>query len=128
MRLQKTFTQAKAAQQHFRKEANINSIMAKYQRTGILVDPGQTMRTAPQFGVFEQFDFLEAQNKVAQAKEAFACLPARIRSRFANNPAQLLEFIQDEKNRAEAIAIGIIEETKKPVEPAKIEVETPPAI
>jgi len=106
------YTQPGLTQQHFRKEANINSIMRKYTKTGILVDAGKPMRGAPQFGVFDQFDFLESQNKVVQAKQAFMALPARIRQRFANNPAQLLEFIGDEKNRAEAIAIGLIQEQK----------------
>lgn len=129
MRITKSFIQKneegyKGAQQHFRKEANINSIMAKYAKTGILVDPGTPMRSAPQFGVFGQFDYLECQNKVAQAKQAFMCLPARLRARFSNNPAQLLDFINNESNRAEAIALGIIAETKK----EKEEVEKPQAI
>lgn len=128
MRLAKTFKQEKSAQQHFRQEANINSIMAKYARTGILVEPGKTMRSAPQFGIFEQFDFQEAQNKVCQAKEAFMALPARIRARFSNNPAQLLDFISDESNRAEALALGIIQETKSGEKPEEIAVENPPAI
>lgn len=115
-----TFSEKGKTQQHFRREANINSIMARYTKTGILVDASKPMRNMPQFGVFEQFDFLEAQNKVAQAKQAFMCLPARIRQRFQNDPAQLIEFIQHEENRKEAVAIGLISEApiENPAQPA----------
>lgn len=109
----KVFTDPGVTQQHFKEEANINSIMRKYERTGVLVEPGVRMSRAPQFGIFENLDFHECQNKVALAKEAFMALPSRIRSRFANDPGRLLAFLGDEENRAEAIKLGLVTEVVK---------------
>jgi len=44
-------------------------------------------------------------------------LPAKMRARFHNDPQELLEFISNEENRAEAEKLGLV--AKKP--------ETPPA-
>lgn len=41
-------------------------------------------------------------------KEAFQSLPDKIRKRFHNNPAELLEFLDDQDNREEAIRLGLL--------------------
>lgn len=117
------FTQPGKTQAHFRKTSNINEIFKKYVKTGILVEQGKPMAGVPQFGVFEQFDFLESQNKVVQAKMAFNALPSRIRARFSNDPSKLLQFLGDEKNRSEAISIGLLTEI-----PAKELEKTPEVV
>lgn len=124
----KVFTQPGVTQQHFRDEVNINSIMRRYEKTGVLVDPGVRMSRAPQFGVFENFDFHECQNRVALAKEAFMALPARIRTRFSNDPGMLLQFVGDESNRDEAIKLGLIKEDHKnqPLTPETVKKEGVP--
>lgn len=100
-------------QQHFLEDCNINKIMEKYRRTGIL----PVNQTRAIFGDFsEGFDFMDAQRQIAAAKEAFAQLPAKLRKRFENDPAQLLAFLEDPENRAEAEALGLVE--KKEPEPA----------
>lgn len=43
-----------------------------------------------------------------QAVEAFQALPARVRSRFQNNPAELWDFVQDPANEAEARSLGLL--------------------
>lgn len=101
-------------QQHFLPDCNINMIMEKYRRTGVL----PVNQTRALFGDFSDgFDFLTAQRQIAQAKEAFADLPAKLRKRFDNDPAQLIAFMEDPENRAEAEALGLVEKAKPP-EPA----------
>ena len=48
-------------------------------------------------------------NRVLAAKTEFESLPAQIRARFQNDPAQLIEFLQDENNRPEAEELGLVE-------------------
>lgn len=93
-------------QQHFRQESDVNEIMRRYRATGVL--PG-ARRGVPVFGDFSDgIDFLEAQERVVKAREAFESLPAEVRRRFRNDPAELLEFISDESNRDEAEQLGLV--------------------
>lgn len=60
------------------------------------------------FGDFSDVpDYLEAQNRIAEANEQFDALPAHIRERFDNNPAKLIGFISDKANLSEAIKLGL---------------------
>ncbi len=101
--------------QSFKKETDINHIMARFVKTGIITPEALASRQATFADVSEIGDFLECQMQIKAAESAFMTLPADLRSRFQNQPAQLLDFMKDEKNRDEAIELGII---TKPEEPA----------
>lgn len=91
-------------QEHI-EEADINYIADKFMRTGEMPQVLQLPTPAEFDGIF---DFQTAMNTIAKAKLEFASLPAKIRSRFENDPAQLLEFVNDDNNREEAIRLGFI--------------------
>lgn len=104
-------------------DADINVIMERYARTGQFKPPAGL----PQYGDFSSVtDFQSALNLVIAAEKGFSELPAKIRSRFHNDPANLLEFLALDANREEAIDLGILEkppvvpisEQPKPAEPA----------
>jgi phage internal scaffolding protein len=63
-------------------------------------------------------------NKIKAADEAFMALPAKIRAKFDHDPNALLNYLQNEENRDEAIQIGLID-GKPVVEPIVSAVETP---
>ena len=94
------------AQQQFKDECDINTILQKFNVTGQLpVSPLQ-----PQFGDFSGVtDYQTALNAVLDAQESFDALPARVRERFANDPAAFVDFCLDEANRGEMRALGLIE-------------------
>ena len=113
-------------QQQFADSQNINNIMGKFKRTGILGNPLQAGQRNAQFGDFSSgADFLEAQNTIIRAQESFMDLPSSIRKRFSNNPAELLTFLNDEKNLEEAQQLGLVEKPDEippktePVEPVE---------
>lgn len=111
-------------QEQFAAEADINNIIARYERTGILVDPLIDRRGQAMYGDFSEVDsFFEAQLKVAHAKELFDRLPVRIRERFGYDPGRLIAFLEDEANREEAIRLGLIE--KPEVISEEVKIETP---
>jgi len=96
-------------QQHFGNEVNINSIIAKYNRTGFMIDPGRSPSNRPQFGDFVNVPtYQEAQNILLAADQAFADLPSQLRKRFDNDPAKMLEFLSIPENRDEAISLGLV--------------------
>lgn len=112
------FTQPSMTQQHFKEECDVNRIMQRYEETG---NWGEQTEVTPQFGDFSaEFDFRSAQDTVISAREAFASLPSKLRKRFNNDPAELLEFVMDSENREEAIKLGLIEK------PEELELESAP--
>lgn len=101
----KKFTEPSLTKQGLRDECNIDTIIAKYHRTKVLPE-----RNNPGFyGDFTQVsDFQSAIEQVREANVGFQTLPAKIRRRFNNRPADLLNFLSDAANRAEALELGIL--------------------
>lgn len=102
-------------QQQFAQETDIHYILEKFTRTGTL----PVVTEKPMYGDFSNVqDFQEAQNLIARTKEYFDALPSDIRARFANDPREFLEFVNDPDNEAEAIELGILQkaESKPPVD------------
>lgn len=96
--------------QSARDECDINNIIRKHA-VGIpvthVVDGHQV------FGDFSDVeDFQTAQQRVIEAHEAFASLPAHIRRRFDDDPTNLIAFVSDENNLDEAIKLGLCEAKK----------------
>lgn len=125
------YLEASLTKQSFADECNINNIMDRWQKTGVVAHlNGQT----PTFGDLTELpDFHEAMNTVVQAQTMFDALPSRIRERFANDPANLMEFLGNPKNRNEAIEMGLIENTPskgstEPVKEVSASAATPAAV
>lgn len=92
-------------QQQFKQECDINEIVRRFGLTGEL--PAE-----PRIGSFGDFtgvhDFHAAMNMVRGAEEAFMEFPAELRARFGNDPGQMLLFLQDVKNKDEAVKLGLV--------------------
>lgn len=108
---------ASLAQQHFKEECDINTILQKFNITGLL--PEQPL--SPRYGDFTGIgDYHTAMNRVIAVQDEFEALPAQIRARFDNDPAQLIEFMENSENRPEAEELGLVEKaTAEAVEVAK---------
>lgn len=93
-----------------RTEVDINVIVKRMQ--------AGKMPEIRQNGKFEdvsKFEGLEdAIIKVQDAKDLFMTLPAEVRSRFSNNPVELVSFLQNTDNRKEAEELGLIEPQSVP--------------
>ncbi len=110
--------------QSFKKEADINHIMARYVKTGLMSPEAITLREQNFADVSEIGDFQSCQEQLLNANKAFMTLAVDIRTRFNNNASELLDFVADAENREEAIKLGIIPKPQEvtPEEPT----ETPP--
>jgi phage internal scaffolding protein len=108
---------ASLAQQHFKEECDINTILQKFNISGVL--PENPL--SPRYGDFTGIgDYHGALNRVMAAKDEFMTLPATIRARFDNDPAQLIEFLENSDNRQEAEELGLVDPaTAEAVEVAK---------
>ncbi len=89
------------------KATDINEIMARYERTGVLP---VSNRQAFFADVSKMGDYREAIEQVRMAEDAFMRVEAKVRERFGNDPAQFLDFVSDPGNRAEMVELGLIED------------------
>lgn len=95
--------------QSFRDESEINKIVARYQKTGIL---DHVAKYGGSYGDLPgPEDFHAAMNLVTDASSMFEELPSSVRSRFANDPSSFLEFVGNDENHAEMVEMGLIRET-----------------
>jgi len=100
-------------QQHLTKECDINEIIKKFEKTGLVT---HVSNKQPLFGDFSGIsDYHTAFNAVKEAEASFYQIPASIRERFQNDPAKLIEFLGNEENRAEAVSMGLIPEPEVPM-------------
>lgn len=107
--------QVQRVQQQFRDETDINRIVARYTLTGTL--PPEHSRQGSYLDV-SSTDFLASQNLVADIRARFDRLPAKLRSKFANSPHQMLRWLEDKENLAEAVRLGLLPESSLPVDEA----------
>ena len=97
--------------QNFREQVNINKMIERYKKTGML---DHVNARAPFYGdVSDIISYQESLAIVARANELFMNMSSTVRERFANDPAKMIAFLQDEKNLDEAVRLGMV--TKKPV-------------
>lgn len=91
--------------------SDINNIMKKYEKTGVIVD-ALGIERKPVFGDFTEFkSYHETLASVRRAEGVFMQLPAATRNRFENDPEKLFQFLENPENKAEAIKLGLIELT-----------------
>lgn len=118
LKFEKTLTQ-----QQFKDEQNINNIMRKYGAAAF-ASPTQYLQQG--FADFSKpVDFLQAKTLILQAENHFNELPAELRKEFDNNPVNLVNFVQDVKNRDKAIELGLIDPKKGQKEPVKVPAQDP---
>ena len=109
---------ASLAQQQFKEECDINNIMEKFGMTGLLP---QTPLNAT-YGDFSGVkDYHTALNAIMAAEEQFDALPAQLRARFDNDPANLIDFMENPENRSEAEKLGLIVQKTEVSDPVKTE-------
>lgn len=102
-------------QQSAKDECDMNLIVAAAKRGA---DIKHVTTRQPMYGDFTNLpDYREALTIVNQARDAFMGLDAFVRERFGNDPARMLDFLSDDKNREEAIKLGLV----KAPEPPKVD-------
>lgn len=108
------------ARDSFREESDINTIVRRFHLTGEL--PSNIR--APLNGDFVDVpDFKTAMNLVRQGQESFDAMPAEVRARFHNDPAEFVEFCSTEGNEAELKKLGLVFEKAPEVAPVPLKVE-----
>jgi phage internal scaffolding protein len=94
------------AKQSFKEECDINTIVRMFGVTGKV----PVLAIEPSYGDFSGVsDYHSAMNKIKEAEASFMALPAKLRQKFDHDPNALLNFLENEQNRDEAIQLGLID-------------------
>ena len=88
------------------KDADINNIMKRYERTGLLDHVNQYQGD---YGDYTNVpvDYHDALNFVRNSQEMFMTLPAAVRARFDNDPGAFLKFVEDPANADAMVEMGL---------------------
>ncbi len=98
-----TTLDARTEQCH-RDECDINKIIAKYDRTGVL---NHVNEFEARYEDLTGLDYQTMLNTVANAQSMFEGLPSEIRNQFANDPAKFISFMDDENNNEQMYEMGL---------------------
>lgn len=114
------------AKQSFAEECDINTIVRRFGLTGQLPENVRM----PTYGDFvDVVDFQSAMNAVVAARESFDAMPADVRARFHNDAGEFVAFCDDDRNRDEAVKLGLVPPAVVPpaAAPGVAEAVAPPA-
>jgi hypothetical protein len=92
--------------QQWKEDADPNNIIEKYKRTGQLTYVSQIQ------GKFADVSDVQSLHEglitVQKAKDDFMNLSSEIRKRFNNSVIEMVQFLNDPKNKKEAIELGLV--------------------
>lgn len=91
-------------EQNHKDETDINNIVRKYNKTGLIDHLNQFEK---QYGDMTGYDYQDAMNTVAAANTMFEGLPSSIRNQFDNDPAKFINFVDDEANADKLVDMGL---------------------
>lgn len=105
-------------------EADINNIIRTYGSPAMFPVPPQVADPRYYGDMTDVPDLQTALERIRDAAARFERLPATLRAKFNNSPADLYDFVHDPRNAKEAVSLGLLKEKAPPAPP---EPPTPPA-
>lgn len=128
-RIRKPFSVSGASmtKQSFKRECDINVLLAKYRKTGFIDHLAKHSGDYADLPAGQSYH--DAMNLVLDAQESFMQLPSEIRNMFKNNPAEFLDFVDDPANAEKLVELGlaVIDTPHRESALPTVDVETPPA-
>jgi phage internal scaffolding protein len=97
--------------QSYRKSSDLNVLIKKYKKTGVMPD---LLQKKGQYGDFSNVPTLEAAFKaVNHAKMLFQELPAEVRKLMDNDPSKMELWLSDEVNHEIAEKYGLLDKNSQ---------------
>lgn len=110
--------------QEFSDESDINSIMKRFEKTGMLPANNLTPKYLDLAGAPNNLQ--DVMNIMNEADAAFQRLPAQVRKEFDNDPVKFTEFAMNKENLPKLREWGLAEPEKAPEQPMRVEVVNQP--
>jgi phage internal scaffolding protein len=126
-RVRVKFPNPSLVKQAMQNECDINNIMHRFEKTGML---NHLNEHHGDYGDFIDYNSYHASmNQILEAQAAFASIPAKIRAQFQNDPSIFLQFAQDPKNLDQMVEMGLAPHPDRATSGEQIpeKVATPPS-
>lgn len=111
--------------QEFARECDINNIVKAFSVTGQWNHISAKAASGAYVDLPDAIDLQVSLQVIQEANTAFMSLPAHVRDRFHNEPANFLEFVNKPENLAEMRKMGLAPEAPRE-DPPKAPVQEPP--
>nr|UXQ88014.1 MAG: internal scaffolding protein [Microvirus sp.] len=98
------FNEPSMTKQSFTAECDINNIMKKAQKTGVI---SHLNKYEAHYLDTDSITFHESMNIVANANSMFAELPSKTRTFFENDPAKFMDFVHNPDNQDKLYSMGL---------------------
>lgn len=100
------FTEPSRTKQADMEKCDLQYQLARFSKTGVM---GNLRSDEPLTGDFSDIpNLIDAQNRLIDLQVQFDALPAKLRNKFDNDPLQMIEWLQKDENREEAIKYGLL--------------------
>ena len=109
LRVRKKFPKETLTEQNHKAACDVNNIMARYTRTGVM---DHIRQFEPVYSDFTPEDYHTSMNVVADAKTMFEELPSTMRRHFGDDVSAFLEFCSNTPDAAAELQ-GIAEEYRR---------------
>jgi len=107
IRVQTFFEKKSKTQAHMAEACDLNKIMSRYLKSG-----GSFRNLPNPQGVYadlsEMGDYQSSLNQIAKAQQAFEALPSYFRAELANDPGNLIPWLQNPNHQERAIQMGLL--------------------
>lgn len=111
--------------QEFVRECDINNVIKQYKSHGMISHINAKAAQGAYTDLPDSVDFQESLHTIMVAENAFMTLPAKVRDRFGQDPAEFLAFLSNPENADEARKLGILKPLEVAPPPIKVEVTNP---
>lgn len=108
--------------QEFQHECDINNVIKAFKPHEMMALMQRNANLGNYVDLPDSYDFQEALHLVKEAEARFLTVPAKVRDRFGQDPAQFLAFLNDDRNRDEAIALGLVNAPPLPAAPVEVKI------
>lgn len=116
VRVQKVFKKPSLTRQEFKNDCDLSLLLKRFARTpegrAALQNVQGYAQNAQFYDVSNVPDYRSALDQVSAANAKFMALPAILRKRFDNDPANFLDFVLNPANLDECRALGLANPAK----------------
>lgn len=94
-------------QQHLKNEVDVNTILAKWLKTGVIEHVKERQAL---YADVSSIDFRGALDSVRRAEEAFLALPSQLRRNLGNDPQNFIDWMQSDDDLDLKKEYGLLEQ------------------
>lgn len=116
---------ASMTKQEFKAECDINNVIKQFKPHHMHQMMAANLASGMYADLPDSVDYQEALHLVEEARRQFLSVPAKVRERFGQDPAQFLAFTQNPDNLEELREMGLAQKPAPAPQPLEVIIKGP---